>query len=807
MISNAHLRAATLGCLIAFMTTAVASPLSITVPPPAAPQTGGFHLGAPGRPDGSTITVDSRSLRLDGRPWMPVMGEFHYSRYPANEWREELLKIKAGGIDIVATYVFWIHHEEIEGTFDWSGQRSLREFARLCGELGLKIVVRCGPWSHGEVRNGGLPDWLLQKGWTVRSDDPRYLEKVRVLYGQIADQLRGLLWKDGGPVIGMQFDNEYSGPAEHLLTLKRLAREVGLDLPLYTRTGWPALSTPMPFGEILPLYGSYAEGFWDRELTTMPGSYWSKFRFSAKRLDENIASEQLGRRDVLDPPDAERYPFLTCEIGGGMISSYHRRILIDPADVETTVLIKVGSGGTLPGYYMYHGGTNPDGRLTTLMEAQNSPITNYNDLPVKDYDYQAPLGQYGQIRQQYHLLRRLHLFLHDFGGHLAGMPPVLPEIIPQGRDDVTTLRWSVRSDGKSGFVFVSNYERARQLPAKTDVRFSIKLPGRMLTFPSTPVTAASGSRFFWPFNLDLGHGLSVDWATVQPICTIDNDGVRTVFFAETAGVPPQLALAGDPTLHTVKAGRTPALQLRAGDGATVQIVVLAEADSLALWKGEWQGRERAFLTRAGLVIDGDEVRLTSGEIADLQVGIFPAPPTLVDGVRDGVFTRFEPPRPHPVASTASFVELQPAGPPREIHPSRTSHPVAEQPEEADFAQAAVWRITLPRDLDLSTDPILRVRYVGDVARVTLDGRLLTDDFYNGTTWEIGLRRHAPEVVKGDLRIAILPLRKDAVTGPSRKIYLADGQIPDFGNAASVAQLKSVEIVPRYHGGLSTVNAK
>ena len=59
------------------------------------------------------------------------MGEFHYARYPANEWREELLKMKAGGIDIVATYVFWIHHEEVEGQFDWSGPRNLRTSSRL----------------------------------------------------------------------------------------------------------------------------------------------------------------------------------------------------------------------------------------------------------------------------------------------------------------------------------------------------------------------------------------------------------------------------------------------------------------------------------------------------------------------------------------------------------------------------------------------------------------------------------------------------------------------------------------------------
>ena len=62
----------------------------------------------------------------------------------------------------------------------------------------------------------------------------------------------------------------------------------------------------------------------------------------------------------------------------------------------------------LLGYYMYHGGENPDGKLTTLMESQ---ATGYrNDMPVKNYDFQAPLGEYGQIRPQYHWLRRLHLF-------------------------------------------------------------------------------------------------------------------------------------------------------------------------------------------------------------------------------------------------------------------------------------------------------------------------------------------------------------------------------------------------------------
>lgn len=794
--------AVTLGCVIAVIPVIHANALSATVgtisEPPAEP----FHLGTAANPSGSTLTVDRSSLRLDGRAWSPVMGEFHYTRYPESEWREELLRMKAGGIDIVSTYVFWIHHEEVEGEWDWSGRRNLREFVQLAGEAGLKVVVRCGPWCHGEVRNGGLPDWVVQKIDKTRSEDPAFLGAVRTLYGQIAHQLDRLLWKDGGPVIGIQVDNEYNGPAEYLLALKRIAREAGLDVPLYTRTGWPQLHTPMPFGEILPLYGAYAEGFWDRATTSMPGRYWNAFRFSTLRIDENIANEQLGRRDVRDAPDVARYPYLTCEIGGGMMSSYHRRILMNPADVESTVLVKLGSGSTMLGYYMYQGGVNPPGKLTTLMEAQATAATNWNDLPVKNYDFQAPLGAAGQLRPQYHWLRRLHLFLADFGSALADMPAFMPTVRPEGRDDTRTLRWAVRSDGARGYVFVNNYERSRTLPAKPGVQFRLDLPSGPRVFPEAPIDVPADSFFFWPFNFDLGHGIALDYATAEPVCAIDTAEGRTVFFAETAGVPAQFAVAGERAPRNVTPGRGVAFQLAAADGHTVRVVLLSAADSLALWKTTWAGRDRAFLTKAGLVVDGATVRLSSPDRADLTVGVYPAPADFAAGKTDGLFMRCAPELPPVTTPVATVTAIRQAGPPRDIPLGKISQPVAMEPTDADFDGAAVWRIALPVDLDLGTDPLLRLHYTGDVARVTLNGRLLEDDFYNGRVFELGLRRHAPEILQGELRVAILPLRKDAITGASPRIFLADSARPHFGSALAVATLDRVEIIPRYEASLT-----
>ena len=793
--------------LLALPLALAAEPLTLTLRQSPSADTAGFALGTARNPAGSSLTVDSRSLLLDGQRWTPAMGEFHYSRYPADEWREELLKMKAGGIDIVATYVFWIHHEEIEGEWNWRGSHDLRRFIETARDVGLKAIVRCGPWCHGEVRNGGLPEWIVRRG-NVRSDDPAYLANATKLYQQIAAQLRGLLWKDGGPVIGIQLENEYGGPAAHLLTLKRLAREVGLDTPLYTRTGWPALKTPMPFGEILPLYGVYAEGFWDRELTPMPGNYWAGFHFSQLRTDANIANEALGRRDVQDDPDVSRYPYLTCEIGGGMMSSYHRRILVDPRDIESTTLVKLGSGSVSPGYYMYHGGTNPEGRLTTLMEEQSTAITNWNDMPVKNYDFQAPLGQYGQIRPQYHSLRRLHYFLHDYGSDFANMAVALPDARPSGRDDATTLRWSARSDGRRGFVFINNHERGRELPAKTDVQFSLQFAAAdaaPLVFPSQPITIPPHTVALWPFELDLG-GVTLAYATAQPVTHLTQDGVRTLFFAATPGVPVEFAFDAVEGIETfsgetlrrgertvirhLQPGRAVALRLKTETGA-LQIVVLDEADSLALWKGPWLGRNRIFLSHHELVFDRDAVRVrqSPGSRDASSLLVYPAPEKTGDAA-DGLFSRVPLSFPSLPSLACRIEPLRTAGPLREIQLGRAPKPVAAAPVDADFAAAAEWRIVLPRDLDLAATPLLRLRYRGDVARIRIGDTFVMDDYYNGEPLEIGLARHAAQLRDGELTVVVLPLQRAA------PIFLPSSAQPDFRGSDAVAELVDAEIVYR-----------
>ncbi|MDE6380816.1 MAG: beta-galactosidase, partial [Muribaculaceae bacterium] len=430
------------------------------------------------------------------------------------------------------------HIEQNEGKFDWSGQRNLRKFLEVCKEEGMPVVLRVGPFCHGEARNGGIPDWIFDNGIKSRTEDPAFLDAVAKLYRQIFTQVQGLQWKDGGPVMACQFDNEYRGHGSYLMKLKGIAEEIGFDLPFYTRTGWPELKTPVPYGEMIPLYGDYADGFWERSIEPTAGNYYKAFNFKPFRSSTAIASEQIKDQKEKITEGDELYPYFTCELGGGMMGAYHRRPWIYPEDAYSLAVVKLGSGSNLLGYYMYHGGTNPESDIY-LNETQRTKATNYNDLPVKNYDFQAPLGEFGQAYPHYYTLRKLHLFMQDYGDVLAPLEAVFPAPQDIAKGDDSSLRYSYRTDGDRGFVFINNYERLQKLSAKKDVRFD--LCG--IKFPSKPITIPAGTICIFPVNID-----GIRYATAQLIAKRDGK----IYLEQIPGIPTEISV-GKKTMKNVKA--------------------------------------------------------------------------------------------------------------------------------------------------------------------------------------------------------------------------------------------------------------
>lgn len=481
------------------------------------------HLNMGGKnPKGEEINVTSRYFTRNGKPWIGVMGEFHFSRYSRENWHRELAKMKAGGITIVSTYLFWIYHEEIEGKMDFGGDNDIRAFIEECKDVGLDVVIRIGPWAHGECRNGGFPDWLLKKDYKLRDNNEEYLAIVKKWYQSIYNEVKGLFYKDGGNIIAVQIENEFVDNAEHLAKLKEIAVECGFIAPIYTVTGWNSASgAKIPVDEVVPVFGGYCEAPWENHMNRLSPS--PHYFFNRMRNDSAIGTDLIAKTqsDGWQLP-YERYPFATCELGGGIEVTHHRRPIIKPMDIYAVSLVKLGDGNNLVGYYMYHGGTNKIGELSTFNETK---ATGYpNDYPILSYDFQAPLSEYGEVREQYGLLNMLHMFVNDFGEEFAPMIAV-DSGNTVAADDTNSLRYGMRTNGKSGFVFVNHYQRLTEL---ADIENAVISAGN-IEFP--PIDVKGEVSFFMPFNMKMGDSV-LEYATAQPLCKCDD----TYFFAEIPNI-------------------------------------------------------------------------------------------------------------------------------------------------------------------------------------------------------------------------------------------------------------------------------
>lgn len=792
------------------------APLTIRADRPFhAPGPANFHVQYGTNPDGQRVGMNSRYLTLNGKPWLPVMGEFHYSRVPESQWDTEILKMKAAGVQIVSTYIFWIHHEEVEGHFDWTGRRDLRRFVELCAKHGMYVWLRIGPWDHGEARNGGFPDWLVRKvpPQDLRHDDPLFMSYVRKLYAQIGEQVQGLMWNQGGPIIGVQLENEYSlrGPqagGEYIVALKKLALESGLRVPVYSVTGWD--HAVVPEGAVVAVFGGYPDAPWDASRRQLPAQEVYEFRFGSR------VSANPGAAAARAESGNHRYgyPFMTAEMGGGVEDTYHRRPVIQSDDVAAMMPVMLGSGVNLYGTYMFQGGVNPNGKLTTLQESQ---ATGYpNDLPIKSYDFQAPLSAFGEERMSFRKLKIFNYFLNDFGSLLAPMPSFAPSRVPSGPGDLATPRIAIRADGAGGFLFFNNYVRYYPMPGRPHFQVRVDLPGKSLMIPAEPVNLPSGDYGIWPFGLTLGN-VRLRYATAQLFCRTASGPDVTYYFVATRGVSPQFVLesehgvgiatrgsqshrAGGVFVTGLKPSLAPAITARTIHGVT-RFVLLSQKQAENAWKMD-AGWQHLLLTSAQFFADGRTVTLQRDGNPEFNFTVVPAmaavpagnaPVHAAPSSPDASSFHVALPRVDP---RIEIEKLRPAGkvPPVALGPSFSwrRKGVAMAPTSREFTQAAAWKLGVPAtDWKNVRNLFLVVNYDGDVAHLSSGGQLLDDNFYNGMPWRLGLDRFQQQIAKDGLQLEILPRPANA------PVFLERRYRDPAAESGEILQLKSLLLLPQY----------
>lgn len=735
------------------------------------------HLKLGGsNPSGERIEVNSYYMSVGGKPVIPVMGEFHYSRYPECQWEEEILKMKAGGVTVIPTYVFWNIHEEKEGVFNWEGNRNLRKFLSLCQKHNMWTVVRIGPFCHGEIRNGGLPDWLFAKPLEIRSNDANYLKYVKRLYEEIGRQLEGLYYKDGGTIIGTQIENEHQHSAApwgitypgepkdmtsatydanitmigvsvqdkkittadlgdlHMKTLKKMAEEAGIQTPLYTATGWG--NAAVIGEEAIPVTAAYTYPFWAK-----PGmSPFCMFKDIQKNPD--YAPVRY---------DTEKYPSFCAEMGVGIQMIYTRRPIVTAKAAEALMVRTLGSGANGIGYYMYHGGSTPKMGPTAFFS--DEPM----GMPKISYDFQAPLGEFGLEHGSYRALRLLHLFLNDFSSQLAPMETVLPKgyerMTPDNRE---TLRYAARVRGKSGFVFMVNFQDHDTARVdQKDLCLRLKFADETLRIPSQGTfTLPKDESLILPFNFQMEDAL-LKYATAQLLLKLDDKGTDHYFFFVPEGIHPEFVfdkttVAGK-HCYTPEAGLKSTFTVKTSGGKRFKVTTLTREQALNACK-----------INGKLLITSSMVLPEAGRVRLLNMG-------------DPVFRYVE------YSSAKGFKEQMKEVP--SVQPEYTFRKVGSRRLAVRFSG---------KEYPQVNDYFLQLDYTGDVAMAFLKGELVLDHFYYGAPWKISLKRFQQELTDEELSFYIRPLRKNAP-------FLSDlpGEaVPDFSKG-SVVRIDSVQVVPQY----------
>ncbi|OAY79038.1 Beta-galactosidase 2 [Ananas comosus] len=356
----------------------------------------------------AAVSYDRKALVINGRRRILISGSIHYPRSVPEMWPDLIQKAKDGGLDVIQTYVFWNGHEPVPGQYYFEGRYDLVQFIKLVHRAGLYVHLRIGPYICAEWNFGGFPVWLKYiPGIRFRTDNEPFKAAMANFTAKIVNMMKseGLFEWQGGPIILSQIENEF-GPLEW---------DQGEPAKAYA--SWAA-NMAVGLNTGVPWVMCKEEDAPDPVIDTCNGFYCDYYTPS-KPYKPTMWTEAW-----------------TAWYTGFGIPVPHRPV----EDLAFSVAKFIQKGGSFVNYYMYHGGTN-------FGRTAGGPFI------ATSYDYDAPIDEYGLLRQpKWGHLRGLHKAIKLCEPALISSDPV---VISLGNSQQASV---FRSSSGYCAAFLANYD-------------------------------------------------------------------------------------------------------------------------------------------------------------------------------------------------------------------------------------------------------------------------------------------------------------------------------------------------------------
>lgn len=333
------------------------------------------------------LTYKNRRFYLDGEEFRIYSGSLHYFRALPEYWESIMQKIKAMGLNTVESYCCWNCHEPRKGEFDFSGRFDIERFIQTAQKVGLKVIVRPGPYICGEWEAGGIPAWLLKdNNLVMRCCDEPYKTHFVEYMSVLLEKIRPHIDSKGGPVIAVALENEYGSYGddfEYLDMIEKLYKDKEMDVFLFAADGTSDYYNCTGSRYHILKGGDYGIGQWHPEYMQIMDNY----------------------------QEQKDCPRFTAEYWGGTFSWWGDSHVkgVDKEQMAKDIRGMVDAGESF-NIYMTFGGTNfgftSGANLTfTYKDAEMGIGENVYRPVITSYDYDAAISEWGGYNDSFWYIR------------------------------------------------------------------------------------------------------------------------------------------------------------------------------------------------------------------------------------------------------------------------------------------------------------------------------------------------------------------------------------------------------------------